>query len=78
VLVSHHHKLERATYREFVMDDCHGAPVCRVRFGSGTRLFLFNLPLFHELDPRTTRKPLKIHGIFRPGDDGGWVRTDQR
>jgi len=77
VLVSHRHKLERATYREFAMDDCQGAPVCRVRFGSGTRLFLFNLPLLHELDPRTTRKPLKIHGIFRPGDDGGWVRTEQ-
>jgi len=58
---------------EFRTDDFDGLPVCRLRFGTETRLYYFNLPLFHELDPRTTRYPLKIHAIYRP-DDGGWVR----
>jgi hypothetical protein len=49
--------------------------VCRVRFGSGTRLYLFNLPLFHELDPRTTRKPIKIHEIYEPDGAGSWARV---
>jgi hypothetical protein len=78
VVVSHRHKLQRATYREFATDDFRGSPVCRVRFGSATRLYLFNLPLFHELDPRTTRKPIKIHGIFEPSGDTAWTRVAER
>ena len=31
-----------------------------------------HLPLFHELDPRTTRVPRKIHSVFAPDGDGGW------
>jgi hypothetical protein len=68
------HKLERIQLAEFATDDFDGLPVCRLRFGAGTRLYYFNLPLFHELDPRTTRVPLKIHGVFRPSREGGWVR----
>ena len=58
---------------EFASDDFGGLPVCRLRFGDQTRLYYFNLPLFHELDPRTTRFPLKIHGIYRP-QESGWQR----
>ncbi|MCW8891763.1 MAG: hypothetical protein OQL18_00395, partial [Deltaproteobacteria bacterium] len=50
-----------------------GLPACRLRFGTGTRLFHFNLPYFHDLDPRTTRMPVRIHAIYRHENDH-WVR----
>jgi hypothetical protein len=66
------HKLEKMEQGEFSSDDFGGLPVCRLRFGDQTRLYYFNLPLFHELDPRTSRVPLKLHSIFCPSEDGHW------
>jgi len=57
---------------EFSTDDFHGAPVCRLRFGIETRLYYFNLPLHHELDPRTSHQPLKVHAVLR-SEGGRWV-----
>jgi len=74
VILHRSHKLERVRLAEFSTDDFEGLPVCRLRFGRETRLYFFNLPLFHELDPRTTRAPLKIHSIFRPSRSNGWIR----
>ncbi|HSM93326.1 MAG TPA: hypothetical protein VLT47_10590 [Anaeromyxobacteraceae bacterium] len=72
VVISRHHKLARISAPEFSTDDFGGAPLCRLHFGSGTRLFYFNLPLHHELDPRSSRMPLKVHRIMQPSVDGGW------
>jgi hypothetical protein len=69
------HKIGPVEDSEFISDDFDGLPVCRLRFGTATRLYFFNLPLFHEFDPRTTRVPLKIHGIFRAEQDE-WQRID--
>ena len=66
------HKLEKMEQGEFSSDDFGGLPICRLRFGDQTRLYYFNLPLFHELDPRTSRVPLKLHSIFRQDDAGCW------
>ena len=76
VILHRSHKIAPAETGEFRTDDFDGLPVCRLRFGAATRLYYFNLPLFHELDPRTTRYPLKIHAIYRP-DDAGWVRLNE-
>lgn len=73
VIMGPRHKLARVATPEFSTDDMHGAPLCRLRFGAGTRLYYFNLPLHHELDPRSTRLPLKVHAILRPGERG-WAR----
>jgi hypothetical protein len=67
-------RLERLAVPEYSTDDFDGAPLCRVRFGTATRLYYFNLPLHHEIDPRSSRVPLKVHGIYRPADGGGWAR----
>ncbi|HBG04566.1 MAG: hypothetical protein A2075_21185 [Geobacteraceae bacterium GWC2_58_44] len=75
VVISGKHKMLQYQEREFSSDDFNGAPVCRLRFGSGTRLFYFNLPLHHELDPRTSRVPLKVHSVLRFTDDAGWVKV---
>ncbi len=76
VIIHKSHKIGPVENAEFVSDDFGGLPVCRLRFGTETRLYYFNLPLFHELDPRTTRVPLKIHGIFQP-DQGQWQRIEK-
>ncbi len=75
VVINRHHRLASVQFSEFSTDDFGGAPVCRLRFGTGTRLYYFNLPLHHELDPRTSRVPLKVHSILRWSPDGGWVRV---
>jgi hypothetical protein len=74
VVIHKNHKMEKVHLAEFATDDYDGLPVCRLRFGRDSRLYYFNLPLFHELDPRTTRVPLKIHSIFRLSRNDGWVR----
>jgi hypothetical protein len=75
-LIHKSHKLEKLQHPEFSSDDFNGLPVCRLRFGVETRLYYFNLPLFHELDPRTTRVSLKLHSIFRP-DGESWLRLSE-
>lgn len=74
IAINRRHRLAKVQFSEFSTDDFDGAPVCRLRFGSGTRLFYFNLPLHHEIDPRSSRVPLKVHAVMRPGE-GGWVRV---
>ncbi|HML77427.1 hypothetical protein [Geobacter sulfurreducens] len=74
VVINSSHRLARVQLSEFATDDFDGAPICRLRFGTGTRLYYFNLPLHHEIDPRTTRVPLKVHTIMRPSRDGGWLK----
>lgn len=72
VAVNRNHRLGKVDYPEFRTDDFDGAPLCRLRFGSDTRLLYFNLPLHHELDPRSSRVPLKVHTVMGRSADGGW------
>jgi hypothetical protein len=74
IVINRSHKLGKILHREFSTDDFDGAPVCRLRFGPGTRLYYFNLPLHHELDPRTSRVPLKVHSVMQWGDSG-WIKS---
>jgi hypothetical protein len=74
VIIGRRHKLARLAMPEFSTDDFEGAPLCRLRFGTATRLYYFNLPMYHELDPRAPRIPLKVHRILSRGT-GGWERA---
>ncbi len=76
VVIGPRHKLGRIELGELSTDDMDGAPLWRVRFGTGTRLYYFNLPLHHEIDPRSSRIPLKVHAIMRRGDRGGWEKLN--
>lgn len=73
ILLHKNHKIEQINMAEYSTDDFDGLPVCRLRFGNGTRLYHFNLPFFHDLDPRTTRTPIRVHAIYRL-HEGQWVR----
>jgi hypothetical protein len=72
VILGPRHRLARVAGPEFSTDDFQGTPACRLRFGTATRLYYFNLPLLQELDPRTSHQPLKVHAVLRP-EGGGWV-----
>jgi hypothetical protein len=72
VVINRSHRLGKVSFPEFGTDDFDGAPICRLRFGRGTRLLYFNLPPQHELDPRTSRVPLKVHAVMAPGEGGAW------
>lgn len=76
VVINRGHRLSNVQFSEFATDSFEGAPVCRLRFGSGTRLFYFNLPPQHELDPRTSRVPLKVHAIMKYDGTGVWDRIN--
>ncbi|HWI40904.1 MAG TPA: hypothetical protein VNX25_05395, partial [Verrucomicrobiae bacterium] len=74
VVMNRHHRLAEVKFAEFCTDDFGGAPVSRLRFGTGTRLIYFNLPLHHELDPRSSRVPLKVHWLMKPGRRWEWEK----
>lgn len=75
VIMGPHHKLARVRLPEFSTDDFGGAPLGRLRFSTPTRLYYFNLPLHHELDPRSSRIPVKVHTVLRRGESGAWERV---
>lgn len=75
VLIHEDHKIEHSNMTEYSTDNFGGLPVCRLRFGAETRLYYFNLPFFHELDPRATRTPIKVHAVFQ-ADHDGWLRLN--
>jgi hypothetical protein len=76
VVINHNHRLTQVRLTEFATDDFDGAPVCRLRFGKATRLLYFNLPPQHEIDPRTTRVPLKVHSIMAVDETGIWHKIN--
>jgi len=75
VVINQNHRLVQGRFSEFDTDDFDGAPVCRLRFGKGTRLLYFNLPPQHEIDPRTSRVPLKVHAIMAVDETGVWHKN---
>lgn len=75
VVINQNHRLAQGHFSEFDTDDFDGAPVCRLRFGKGTRLLYFNLPPQHEIDPRTSRVPLKVHAIMAADKTGMWRKN---
>ncbi|MCD6526635.1 MAG: hypothetical protein J7K75_06575 [Desulfuromonas sp.] len=76
VVINKTHKMATRKMVEFSIDHFSNLPVCRLRFSAADRLYYFNLPVFHEFDPRTTRMPLKVHSIFEPTAQNGWQRIN--
>ena len=72
VVVGRHYKVPQVEDPEFCTDDFDGAPVCRLRFGTPTRLYYFNLPADHIIDPRSTRIPMKVHLVMQWMPEGQW------
>ena len=59
------YKLNRLKVSEFSVDDFNGAPISRIRFSDKTRLFYVMLNFFRDIDPRSSRVPVKIIGIYK-------------
>lgn len=75
IVLHKNHRLPSTSVAEYRTDDFHGEPVSRLRFGRETRLYLLDLSLFHQRDPRTSRLPVKILGIWCWGGDR-WRRLE--
>lgn len=73
VVISNHHHMHSYRLAEFSTDDFGGLPISRLRFGPDNRLYYFNLPVFYEFDPRSTRIPLKVHRVYKPTESQGWT-----
>ena len=73
VIMHESHKIAPRKLPNFTVDNFDGLPVCRLRFNCETRLYYFNLPIFHRFDPRTTRMPLKVHRIYQEDSQGNWI-----
>ncbi|MDY0213017.1 MAG: hypothetical protein RBR06_08440 [Desulfuromonadaceae bacterium] len=72
VVISYHKQVHHTELAEFSTDDFGGLPISRLRFGPENRLYYFNLPVFYEFDPRSTRMPLKVHRVYKNTESGGW------
>jgi hypothetical protein len=77
VVVNKINRLDRVSLMEFSTDDFDGAPVCRLRFGEGTRLYHLSLSRFHEQDPRSSRTPVKVMNVYHY-DKGIWTPLSGR
>jgi hypothetical protein len=77
VILGPRHPLPAFRQQEFSTDDFGGAPVSRLRFGTATRLYYVNVPFHHEIDPRSSHVPVKVHAVLRPGAGGGWTPVRQ-
>jgi hypothetical protein len=72
VVISYRKQVHHSKLAEFSIDDYGGLPISRLRFGPENRLYYFNLPVFYEFDPRTTRMPLKVHRVYKSTESGEW------
>ncbi len=73
IIMHESHKIAPRQLPDFTIDNFDGLPVSRLHFNRDTRLFYFNLPVFHQFDPRTTRMPLKVHRIYQENSRGDWI-----
>ena len=73
IIMHESYKMKPQQLPNFTTDNFDGLPVYRLRFNRKTRLFYFNLPIFHRADPRTTRMPLKVHRTYTENDQGDWI-----
>ncbi len=59
------YKLNPLKVSEFSVDNFGGAPITRLRFNDKTRLFHVMLNFLRDIDPRSSRVPVKIIGIYK-------------
>ncbi len=62
------YKLNPLKLTEFSVDNFDGAPVSRIRFNDKTRLFYVMLNFLRDIDPRSSRVPVKIIGVYKYTD----------
>jgi hypothetical protein len=68
-------RLPQTAVAEYSTNELSCGPVSQLRFGRETRLYFLELSLFHSRDPRTTRTPVKILGVFC-WEEGNWRRLE--
>ena len=77
IVMSENYKLPLLKFSELIVDDFDGAPVTRIRFNPQTRLFHVTLNLLRDRDPRSSRIPVKINGVYKLVNDS-WEKMSSK
>ncbi len=65
IAMNEKYKFNPLKLSELSVDNFDGAPVSRIRFNDKTRLFYVMLNFLRDIDPRSSRVPVKIIGIYK-------------
>ncbi len=73
IALNEKYKLNPLKVSEFTVDNFDGAPITRIRFNDKTRLFYTMLNFLRDIDPRSSRVPVKIIGIYK-FENENWIK----
>ena len=65
IVLSENFKIPSLLLSEITVDNFNNAPVTRIRFTPKTRLFNFTMNFLRDRDPRSSRVPIKINGVYK-------------
>ncbi len=65
IVLSENYKIPPLKLSELTVDDFEGAPLSRIRFNPNTRLYHVTLNFLRDKDPRSSRVPVKINGVYK-------------
>ena len=65
IVLSESFKIPPLNLSELTVDNFDAAPVTRIKFTPATRLFHVTLNFLRDKDPRSSRVPVKINGVYK-------------
>ncbi len=77
IVLSENCKIPRLKFSEIDIDDFNNAPLSRIRFTSKTRLFHVKLDFLRDKDPRSSRVPVKVNGVYKYANNQ-WNKMDSK
>ena len=77
IVLSESFKIPSLLLSELTVDDFNGAPVTRIRFTPKTRLFNFTMNFLRDRDPRSSRVPIKINGVYK-FENNKWIKMTSK
>ncbi len=77
IVLSESFKIPPLKLSELTVDNFNSAPVTRIKFTPATRLFHITLNFLRDKDPRSSRVPVKINGIYKFQSDA-WLKMTSK
>ena len=77
IVLSENFKIPSLLLSEITVDNFNNAPVTRIRFTPKTRLFNFTMNFLRDRDPRSSRVPIKINGVYKFLEKS-WVKMSSK
>jgi len=77
IVLSENYKIPPLKLSELTVDDFMGAPLSRIRFNPQTRLYHVALNFLRDKDPRSSRVPVKINGVYKYSNED-WQKMSSK